>query len=97
MAVNGWVVLCLRRGIRFQRYVKYKAKLEGNFGGGEKRIRFRGKVEDGKTVVLAAKARATPTPWGLLGAFLRVHGDRVWAQRGVGKGEVSGGGRRANG
>ena len=28
------------KGIRFQRYVKYKAKCEANFGGGEKRIRF---------------------------------------------------------
>ena len=48
------------KGIRFQRYVKYKAKCEANFGGGEKRIRFRGKFEDGKAVVLAAKGRATP-------------------------------------
>ena len=70
MSVNGWVVLCLRRGNRFQRYVKYKAKLEGNFGGGEKRIGFRGPstllrvnfVEDGKAGVLVANGRATPTP-----------------------------------
>ena len=62
MALNGWVVLCLRRRIRFQRYVKYKAKLEGNFGGGEKRIRFRGKVEDGEAGVLAVKGRARPMP-----------------------------------
>ena len=34
------------KGIRFQRYVKYKAKCEPNFGGGEKRIKFRGKIED---------------------------------------------------
>ena len=61
MAVNGGVVLCLRRGIRFQRYVKYKAKLEANFGGGEKRIRFRGKIEDMKAGVLVAKGDATPT------------------------------------
>ena len=26
------------KGIRFQRYVKYKAKIDPNFGGGEKRI-----------------------------------------------------------
>ena len=61
MAVNGWVVLYLRRGIRFQRYVKYKAKCGANFGGGEKRIRFRGKVEGMEAVVLAAMAGATPT------------------------------------
>ena len=61
MAVNGWVVLCLRKGIRFQRYVKYKAKFGRNFGGGEKRIilrhtqdkDFRGKIEDMEAVVLA--------------------------------------------
>ena len=62
MAVNGGLVLCLRRGNRFQRYVKYKAKLEGNFGGGEKRIRFQGKFEDREAGVLVAKGRARPTP-----------------------------------
>ena len=48
------------KGIRFQRYVKYKAKCEANFGGGEKRIKFRGKVEGVKVGVLATKRRATP-------------------------------------
>ena len=48
------------KGIRFQRYVKYKAKLEGNFGGGEKRIKFRGKIECMEAGVLVAKRRATP-------------------------------------
>ena len=60
MAVDGWVVLCLRKGIRFQRYVKYKAKCEANFGGGEKRIKFGGKVEDMEAGVLAAKGRDMP-------------------------------------
>ena len=60
MSVNSGLALCLRKGIRFQRYVKYKAKLEANFGGGEKRIRFRGKFEDRETGVLVAKGRATP-------------------------------------
>ena len=41
------------KGIRFQRYVKYKAKIDPNFGGGEKRISFRGKIEDMEAVVLA--------------------------------------------
>ena len=86
MSVNGGVVLCLRKGIRFQRYVKYKAKCEANFGGGEKRIRFRGKVEDGEAGVLAAKRRATPTPYGLLGAFPGVHGLRVAGAEGCGEG-----------
>ena len=75
MAVNGGVVLCLRKGIRFQRYVKSKAKCEANFGGGEKRIRFRGPstllrvnfVEGMEAVVLASKGCATP----LLDARLR--------------------------
>ena len=49
------------KGIRFQRYVKYKAKCEPNFGGGEKRIRFRGKIGGMEAVVLAAKGYATPT------------------------------------
>ena len=49
------------KGIRFQRYVKYKAKCEANFGGGEKRIKFRGEFEDIEAVVLAAKGRDTPT------------------------------------
>ena len=57
------------KGIRFQRYVKYKAKCEPNFGGGEKRIRFRGKVEDVKAGVLVVKGRATPTAQGLLALF----------------------------
>ena len=68
MAVNGGLVLCLRRGIRFQRYVKYKAKFGRNFGGGEKRIRSfdrlrtssRGKFEDREAGVLVAKGRASP-------------------------------------
>ena len=69
MAVNGGAVLCLRRGIRFQRYVKYKAKWEPKIKKYGKRIRFRGKVEDIEASVLAAKGNATPTPLGLLGAF----------------------------
>ena len=80
--------MCLRKGIRFQRYVKYKAKIEPNFGGGEKRIRFGGKVEDMEAVVLVAEGRAPPR---VLGAFLEVHGLRVAGAEGVGKGEVSGG------
>ncbi len=106
MAVNGGVVLCLRRGIRFQRYVKYKAKIEPNFGGGEKRIilrhtqdkDFRGKNGGMEAGVLAAEGRATP----LMDARLRgqdggvsagsCHGRlRVAGAEGVGKGEVSGG------
>ncbi len=79
--------MCLRKGIRFQRYVKYKAKIEPNFGGGEKRIRFGGKVEDMEAVVLVAEGRAPPR---VLGAFLEVHGLRVAGAEGVGKGEVSG-------
>ena len=59
MSVNGGLASCLRRGIRFQRYVKYKAKCEANFGGGEKQIRFRGKVEGREAGVLVAKGRAT--------------------------------------
>ena len=54
------------KGIRFQRYVKYKAKIDPNFDGGEKRIRFRGKVEGMEAGVLAAKWRAPP---GVLGGF----------------------------
>ncbi len=61
--------MCLGIGIRFQRYVKYKAKLEGNFGGGEKRIRFRGKVEGMEAGVLIGKWRATPMVQWLLDAF----------------------------
>ncbi len=60
MSVSDGAAACLRRGIRFQRYVKYKAKLEGNFGGGEKRIRFRGKVGGMEAGVLAAKGGTTP-------------------------------------
>ena len=52
--------MCLRRGIRFQRYVKYKAKIDPNFGGGEKRIKLGGKVGGMEAGVLAAEGRATP-------------------------------------
>ena len=52
----------LEKRIRFQRYVKSKAKCEANFGGGEKRIKFGGKIEEREADVLAAKGRATPTP-----------------------------------
>ncbi len=55
------------KGIRFQRYVKYKAKIDPNFGGGEKRIKFRGKFEGMEAGVLAAKGRGTPRG---LGGFL---------------------------
>ncbi len=46
------------KGICFQRYVKYKAKCGRNFGGGEKQIRFRGKVEGMEAGVLVAKGNA---------------------------------------
>ena len=62
MSVNGGLASCLGGGIRFQRYVKYKAKCEVNFFKYGKRIRFRGKVEDMEAGVLVAKRRATPTP-----------------------------------
>ena len=94
------------KGIRFQRYVKYKAKIGRNFGGGEKRIKFGGKIEDGKAVVLAAKGRATPRVLGLLGASGQAwmvrslvcgHADRIEDGGGCGKKEMADGqtGKRA--
>ena len=77
------------KGIRFQRYVKYKAKCEAHFvGGGEKRIRFRGKVEDMEAGVLVAKGRATPR---VLDAFPRVHRVRIAGAEGCVKEVMSGG------
>ncbi len=66
------------KGIRFQRYVKHKAKFGRNFGGGEKRIRFRGNVEGMEAVVLAAKGCASPTVQGLLGVLVQRGWLRVW-------------------
>ena len=63
MAFDGGVVSCLRRGIRFQRYVKYKAKFGGKIlAEVKKRIRFRGKVEGMEAGVLAGKGGTTLTP-----------------------------------
>ena len=86
MAVNSWVVLCLRKGIRFQRYVKYKAKCEANFSGGEKRIRFGGKVEDGKAVVLAANETHHVDTVGTVGRFFASTWGKGIGRRGVWEG-----------
>ena len=95
------------KGIRFQRYVKYKAKIEPNFGGGEKRIIFGGKVEDMEAGFLAAKGRAPPRVLGGSGpvwmgmGLLCGHVDRIGDGGGCGEGGDGGHAgkqaRRANG